>query len=92
MEKTNISKIIESLSGLKRHEWKSIESAVNREFDAMSNRLELTDVSKIQKMVLNEIIHWQSESLTDGFDKFFLDKRYLHGHIYINLEFALWNM
>lgn len=30
-----------------------------------------------------------SESLTDGFDKFFLDKRYLHGHIYINLEFAL---
>ncbi len=57
MEKTNISKIIESLSGLKHHEWKSIESAVNREFDAMSNRLELTDVSKIQKMVLNETIH-----------------------------------
>jgi hypothetical protein len=57
LEKTNISKIIESLSGLKHHEWKSIESAVNREFDAMSNRLELTDVSKIQKMVLNEIIH-----------------------------------
>ena len=57
MEKTNISKIIESLSGLQLYEWKSIKSAVNREFDAMSNRLELTDVSKIQKMVLNEIIH-----------------------------------
>ena len=62
MEKTNISKIIESLSGLKHHEWKSIESAVNREFDAMSNRLELTDVSKIQKMVLNEIIHKEYEA------------------------------
>ena len=61
MEKTNISKIIESLSGLKHHEWKSIESAVNREFDAMSNRLELTDVSKIQKMVLNEMIHKEYE-------------------------------
>lgn len=57
MEKTNISKIIESLSGLQLYEWKSIKSAVNREFDTMSNRLELTDVSKIQKMVLNEIIH-----------------------------------
>lgn len=56
MEKTNISKIIESLSGLQLYEWKSIKSAVNREFDAMSNRLELTDVSKIQKMVLNETI------------------------------------
>ena len=62
MEKTYISKIIESLSGLKHHEWKSIESAVNREFDAMSNRLELTDVSKIQKMVLNEIIHKEYEA------------------------------
>ncbi|MEY8224434.1 hypothetical protein AALA46_28720 [Enterocloster aldenensis] len=62
MEKTNISKIIESLSGLKHHEWKSIESAVNREFDAMSNRLELTDVSKIQKMVLNEMIHKEYEA------------------------------
>lgn len=62
MEKTNISKIIESLSGLQLYEWKSIKSAVNREFDAMSNRLELTDVSKIQKMVLNEMIHKEYET------------------------------
>lgn len=62
LEKEKISGILDALSGLAFHEWKSIESAVNREFDAMSNRLELTDVSKIQKMVLNEMIHKEYET------------------------------
>ena len=57
MGEDKVSKIILGLSGLKLYEWKSIENAVNREFAEMSNRLELTDASKIQKFVANEIIH-----------------------------------
>lgn len=57
MNEEKIREIILSLSGLKLYEWKSIENAVNREFAEMSNRLELKDVSKIQKFVANEIIH-----------------------------------
>ncbi|ENZ39271.1 hypothetical protein [Enterocloster bolteae] len=56
MEEKKISEIIDSLSGLRFHEWKSIESLVNQEFDEMSNRLILTDVSKIQKKAKSDII------------------------------------
>lgn len=57
MEKDKLSEIISKLVGLKLYEWKSIENAVNREFAEMSNRLELTDTSKIRVRVENEIIH-----------------------------------
>lgn len=57
MEKDKVSEIISKLVGLKLYEWKSIENAVNREFAEMSNRLELTETSKIQVRVENEIIH-----------------------------------
>ncbi len=57
MEEQKLLEILKLLTGLKLYEWKSIENAVNREFAEMSNRLELTDVSRIQKFVENEIIH-----------------------------------
>ncbi len=57
MSEEKLSKILDLLTGIKFYEWKSIENAVNREFTEMSNRLELTDVSKIQKFAENEIIH-----------------------------------
>lgn len=56
LEKEKISGILDALSGLTFHEWKSIESLVNQEFDEMSNRLILTDVSKIQKRAKSDII------------------------------------
>ena len=56
MEEKKVSEILDSLLGLRFHEWKSIESLVNQEFDEMSNRLILTDVSKIQKKAKSEII------------------------------------
>lgn len=62
MNEQQLEEILKTLAGLKFHEWKTIESAVNMEFSAMSNRLELTDVSKIQRNIVNEIIHCQSES------------------------------
>lgn len=57
MDIERLSEIISALSGLKYYEWKSIERAVNQEFESMSNRLELEDVSKIQKCVEDEIIY-----------------------------------
>lgn len=56
MEEKKVSEILDSLLGLRFHEWKSIESLVNQEFDEMSNRLILTDISKIQKKAKSEII------------------------------------
>ncbi len=57
MTEQKLSEITSSLMGLKLYEWKSVEDAVNREFTEMSNRLELTDVSKIQIRLKNELIH-----------------------------------
>ncbi|MCM1219010.1 MAG: hypothetical protein NC548_31395 [Lachnospiraceae bacterium] len=57
MSTERLSEIISALTGLKLYEWKSVEDAVNREFTEMSNRLELTDVSKIQIRLKNELIH-----------------------------------
>ncbi len=57
MSEEQLEKVLKTLVGLKFHEWKSIENAVNMEFSAMSNRLELMDVSRIQEKVVNEIIH-----------------------------------
>lgn len=56
MDEKKISEILDVLLGLRFHEWKSIEALVNQEFDEMSNRLVLTDVSKIQKKAIDEII------------------------------------
>lgn len=53
MSEQQLKEILKSLVGLRYHEWKSIENAVNMEFSAMYNRLELTDVSKIQKSIGN---------------------------------------
>lgn len=55
MDEAKLFQILELLRGLKFYEWKSIERAVNYEFCSMSNRLELTDISKIQKMIESEI-------------------------------------
>ena len=52
MEKTNISKIIESLSGLKHHEWKSIESAVNRNFEEESKCIKNVNIANIMNAVI----------------------------------------
>lgn len=57
MEKDKISQIVQSLVGLKAYEWQAIERAVNKEFASMSNRLELTDITRIQKNIEREIIH-----------------------------------
>lgn len=54
MTAEKLNEVLDAVSGLKFCEWKSIEEAVNREFNAMSNRLELTDVSRIKKLVSNE--------------------------------------
>lgn len=56
MDKEKLSQILSLLSGLKRYEWKTIERAVNYEFAATSNRLELTDTSEIQKTVESELL------------------------------------
>lgn len=57
MDKEKVSQTLSLMTGMKYYEWQSIERAVNIEFAAMSNRLELTDVSKIQKTIESEIIH-----------------------------------
>lgn len=57
MSEEKLCEILSLLKGLKFCEWKSIENAVNREFTEAANRLELADISKIQKFVANEIIH-----------------------------------
>lgn len=57
MSDEKLSKILNMLKGLKFYEWKSIERAINFEFSTMSNRLELTDISRIQKEIELDISH-----------------------------------
>ena len=81
MTNEKLSEILNLLTGIKLYEWKSIENAVNREFAESSNRLALTDVSKIQKFVAGEIIRCQPDSWTDGYGMSCPCKTHLHGHI-----------
>lgn len=57
MSEKKLSEILNLLTGIKLYEWKSIENAVNREFEEMSNRLELAETSRIQREIESEIIH-----------------------------------
>lgn len=55
MSEEQLEKILKTLVGLRFHEWKSIENAVNMEFSAMFNRLELIDVSRIPEVVFGDM-------------------------------------